>query len=284
MIKKLKKLIKKNKFLYSASLMFLNFYNAILNIKINFDSLREFYHQQIGSVSLGTGNYRLYQNIFPRLINKYGNNLDPIIIIDVGANNGWFAKVVYRFSGKNSSIISFEPLRSMHGDLENLQKKYPNYKYETCALGELMDEVEITEYHTAGLSSMKSLSSEYSYDKRYYDTSIVDKYLVKIIKLDDYLESKKISKSLILKIDTQGYEYEVLKGASRALKSGQIKVVIVEVMTIEKYDCSVLYKKIFDYLHEHEFTIFDIYPSYYEKDGTLSEFDCIFIKDLIKND
>ncbi len=103
------------------------------------------------------------------------------------------------------------------------------------------------------------------------------KYPVNVVTLDWYLEENHIENPIILKIDTQGFEMEVLKGAAKALSSGKIKAVIIEVMTIQKYSSSALYNDIFDLLHSYGYVLYDLHQSYYEINGMLSEFDCAFI-------
>lgn len=264
--------------LFSVLKCLLQFYYATSRVRLNYDSIREFVWWQRGFVDLSHGNYKFYANIFPRLIDRFQESGTTVTILDVGANDGWFAKVVYRFSGPDTSVISFEPLRSMIPKLDFLAKRYTNYRYENIAVGDSNDKINITEYSTSGLSSLKGLSSTYSYSSQYFDTSVANKYPVNIVKIDQYLADHEITSPLILKIDTQGFEFEVLNGARQALSVGQIKAVIVEVMTIGKYEGAVLYPKIFEFLHTYGFTLFDVHPSYYEPDGTLSEFDCAFIK------
>lgn len=278
MLKFVKRSIKKWPFLYHISLYLVRLIQAVRNVTLNFDSIREFNSLRRGSIDLAPGNFKFYTNLFPHLINKIEVDASSVVILDVGANDGWFAKVVYRFAGENTSVISFEPLRSMIPKLKMLAEKYSFYQYENIALGAANEIIEITEYNTTGLSSLKGLSTSYEYSHQHYDTSIANKYPVNVATIDWYLADRKITSPLILKIDTQGFEYEVLKGAEQALLKGQIKVVIVEVMTVEKYSGGVLYDRIFESLHSYGFTLFDLHPSYYESDGTLSEFDCAFIK------
>ena len=155
----------------------------------------------------------------------------------------------------------------------------PNYAFEEFALGEKDAELKFTEYGASGLSSFKGLSEKQFYNDEIYDTSVKNKYMVKVSSLDVYLQKHPQHQNIILKVDTQGFELEVLKGSKAAFKSGKIKAVIIEVMTIEKYKGSALYMQIFDYLHFFGFKLFDLHLAAYEIDGSISEFDCVFVKD-----
>jgi len=121
---------------------------AVFSIKINFNETKEHLLELRNIQPLVYGNKRLYSNLFPNLIERYSPN---VVILDVGALDGWFARVVYRFSSKGTKVISFEPQKSMLHHLENLSKKMPNYSYENIALGETESEVELKVYETQGL-------------------------------------------------------------------------------------------------------------------------------------
>lgn len=273
---KIKKLIKGLPVVHKSLLFAYDLLLAIRGISLNFDSIREFSAKQKGFVQLGSANYQLYSNVFPRLLERYSGDAG-ILVLDVGGSDGWFAKIIFRFCGPQAKVISFEPLRSMAEKLSQLSSCYSNYHFEGLALGSTGGETEIIEYGTSGLSSMKTLSKEYGYSN-HYDTRVVDRYTIKVVTVDEYLKSHDINDHLVLKIDTQGFEYEVLLGAKEALSSGQIIAVIIEVMTIEKYAGAKLYNELFEFLHSYGFKVFDLGQSYYEADGSLSEIDCVFIK------
>ena len=62
------------------------------------------------------------------------------------------------------------------------------------------------------------------------------KYKVPIIKLDDYVRENKIKFIDILKIDTQGYELEILKGSLNAIKNKKINCIILEIILSDTYN------------------------------------------------
>ncbi len=277
MKKRIKRYLQANSLLAKISYLIYRLLVALKGININIDSLREFRSLQNGFVDLSSGNYKFYSNVLLGLIALLANERMKPVIIDVGANDGWFAKVVYRFLGKETSVISFEPLKSMSQKLQVVASHFKHYKYESYALGSTNGVVEITEYSTSGLSSLKEIAPSYQYNQEHYLMNPICKYPVNVVTLDWYLEENHIENPIILKVDTQGFEMEVLKGAAKALSSGKIKAVIIEVMTIQKYSSSALYNDIFDLLHSYGYVLFDLHQSYYEFNRMLSEFDCAFV-------
>jgi hypothetical protein len=112
-------------------------YNAILNIKIDLHSLKELKYELVSSVGLGKDNYNFYYNFFNNFIKNKN-----LLFIDVGANDGWFAKVILRFK-YDARIISFEPLKSMHDHLEKIKSNHINFNFEKSGLGAEKKSIEI---------------------------------------------------------------------------------------------------------------------------------------------
>lgn len=267
---KLKEILKQNPKVYNKIVKIIKTLKAFKRITLNYHVLKELKYDFKNSVSLGEKNHFFYSSLFNNLLKN-----TSLIIIDVGANDGWFAKIVFRFSPL-TNVISFEPLKSMIPYLIDLKRNHPNYIYENLALGENISEIQMNEFNTTGLSSLKQLNSEYSYNQIEFDSSIKSQYIVEVSTLDFYVNSKNIKDKICLKIDTQGFELEVLKGSINLLTKNQIEVIIIELMLIEKYKNASLYDEILNFLHPFGYRLFDIHTSYYESNGQLSEFDAIF--------
>jgi FkbM family methyltransferase len=275
----LKRKIKNIKPLFNSILWVLKFFNALSLFKLNTSSLREFKVWNNDGQELSEYNYRFYNNFINSVVL---NSNKKFHFIDIGANDGWFARVIFRFAPK-VNITSYEPLISQHHYLESMESVYPNFKFKKYAVGNNSGTIEIREFGTSGLSSIKEINSEYNYSNHFSQT-IINKYNVNLVRLDDDLKLYKNDVNeteMILKVDTQGYELEVLMGAQNLLSSGVFKWVIIELMTVEKYKGGHLYNEICDFLHKLNFKLWDINQSYYEVNtNRLSEFDAIFILDI----
>lgn len=249
-----------------------SFRKAVYNVRIDLSSIREFFVSMRGFPGLSRGNYVFYRNFCKNILEK-----DTYTIIDVGANDGWFARTIYRFTSRINikELISFEPLRSQGKYLKNLAERYDNFSYESIALGEERTTCELTEYGTTGLSSLKNLRAN-SYSS-HFNTEILDAYHVEVSTLDHYVRENGVQAPIILKVDTQGYEMEVLRGAEKLLEDGKIYGIVIELMLIEKYENSVLFYDILEFLRKYGFNLFDMHLSCHEEGGSLSEFDAVFI-------
>ena len=94
--------------------------------------------------------------------------------------------------------------------------------------------------------------------------------------IDNYCLENNIDLIDILKIDVQGSEIEVLKGASNMLKERRIKVVYTETYFQQQYVNQPLFHDISQFLYNHNFILQDIYDPYYSANSLLW-CDSIFI-------
>jgi FkbM family methyltransferase len=223
---------------------------------------------------ISMGNYLLYSRLAAHILSK-----NDFTIVDVGANDGWFAYIIFSFAPK-ARVISYEPLPTHNNDLYLLAESNPNFKYHNKAVGDKKDRKTLYEMSTDGLSSIKEKVSG-AYDDT-FEAKVVNKYDVDVVTLDSefahVLNVAGDSKKLLIKIDVQGYEKEVLLGAEKLFKSEKIACIIIELCTAAKYEGQILAPDIIEYMTKRGFEIFDIYPSYYEKTtGQLTEFDAVFI-------
>ena len=142
------------------------------------------------------------------------------VVFDIGANEGQFAKEI-REHGYSGKIISFEPLTSARKNLLAFAALDLGWHvHEQSAIGNQNGEIEI---HIAGNSVSSSvLPMLESHSSAAVGSTYVGSERVPIFKLDS-IANKYLDKNsnLFVKIDTQGYEWQVLDGANESLKRAQ---------------------------------------------------------------
>jgi hypothetical protein len=110
----------------------------------------------------------------------------------------------------------------------------------------------------------------------------VSKYIgkqeVKIYKLDTIAVQYTNSNSVImLKIDTQGFESEVLDGAMEIMN--KVKCITLELSLIELYKGQKLWKELIERIEELGFKLWSIEPGFFDpKDGQMLQVDATFFK------
>ncbi|HOK66552.1 MAG TPA: FkbM family methyltransferase [Anaerohalosphaeraceae bacterium] len=148
------------------------------------------------------------------------------VFIDVGANFGFISAVAADRVGPGGAVHCFEPVPKYFGLLKRLKELNPSYTFflNNTALGDSF-EVAVPMYvHRTNPGGSSMLVDFIDSDK--IETQIE----VKRERLDSYLNKNKIFPSMI-KIDTEGYEWAVLRGCSEYFKQNKhsLPPVLVEV-------------------------------------------------------
>ena len=154
-------------------------------------------------------------------------------VLDVGANTGQFG-VDLRRSGYLGKIHSFEPVASTFGRLTEVASRYPNWEVWQLGLG---DETGSREINVSGNSALSSsfLDMGELHKKNFPKSETVYREKVLISTVDTEVSRLEIiPKFSLLKIDTQGFEYFVLKGASSTLS--QFTFCYLEVSLLPLYE------------------------------------------------
>lgn len=166
----------------------------------------------------------------------------PSAVIDVGANTGQFASRV-RGSGFDGPIISFEPQPEEHAALTAAAALDSEWIVAPrCALGAGDGTAQI---NVAGNSESSSMLEMLDLHKDNAPTSAyVNSFETPVRRLDDMLAELGFDpEGALLKIDTQGFEAEVLRGAPLTLPV--ITAAHVELSLAPLYDGQALASEIF---------------------------------------
>ena len=196
-----------------------------------------------------------------------------ICIFDVGANTG---QSIDRFNNalNNPIIHSFEPVPEC---FEKLVQKYYNYNNVILNNFAAGNKNIKKKFYVNKLSYNSSfLKSNLNYhQKKFYKKE--KNIIVQSITLDKYIKDKKINKIDILKIDTQGYELNILKGLTNSLKN-KIKFVELEITVEDSYLNNPKFYEIDKYLNQNNFKLFKIEDMFYDnKKLNIRFFDAVYI-------
>ena len=223
---------------------------------------------------------------FDKTIKSLFNYQKEICMIDIGANKGQTIDWALNLFDK-IKIYSFEPTKELFVQLEAKYKKMANIHLSKLAMSNYNG---TTKFYTSSYSLTNSLlKPKMNIYKKFIDKAIFDKMneqfeeTVDVIKFDDwYAQNQKDWEIDILKIDTQGNDYNVLIGAVNSLNN--ISVIIIEIEYLEFYEGSVPFYKIIELLMDHGFIVYSIFDNTRNQNGHLIESNFIFIKnDYFKN-
>jgi len=198
-------------------------------------------------------------------------------ILDIGANTGQYG-VYMRNYGYQYKIISFEPLKSAFQKLETSALKDHNWQAYNYALG---DENGSSDINIANNSSSSSILKMLP---AHLDSAPHSKYVSKErieIKTLDLVfdEVCREEDNIMLKIDTQGYEKQVIDGAETSLK--HIDIIQLEMSIIPLYENEMLFRAMIDYLEQRGFKLFSLENGFANpKTGQLLQVDGVFVRQL----
>lgn len=142
------------------------------------------------------------------------------IVLDVGANFGQLS-LLFSKCKRNVEVYSFEASKYIYEILEkNIFINNANIKSFNNLVGnetkedQLIKKIDISKYYTYGSNMIEKIESNIN------SISHVEK--INSIRIDDIFFDKKIS---LIKIDVQGYDLEVLKGAKKTILRHQVPVI-----------------------------------------------------------
>jgi FkbM family methyltransferase len=207
------------------------------------------------------------------------NHLKITTIFDVGANIGQYRNFLRKIGYKNK-IVSIEPMSKEHRLISEASKTDKNWIVAPrCGLGDSNKKESINISENSYSSSILNMLSKHELaapNSKYIDSEQID-----IKTFNDIFDRYKTPGGIyFLKIDTQGYELEVLKGASVALNS--ISAVKIELSIVELYENSETYEFYLNYFRDLGYELWDIEPGFRNfNTSQMLQFDAIFVNKKI---
>ena len=213
-----------------------------------------------------------FMDLFLPIIQKKRINT----IYDVGANIGQSAFELRKY-GYKDRIISFEPVSKVHNKLVENSKNDSSWDvYDRCAIGNQDGDIEINISNYDLSSSILQMTPKHLEAKK--NSGFINKEKTKIFKLDSILGNGNLdNKKAMLKIDTQGYEWEVLQGAKNNLE--KFEVLLVEVSFVRLYENEKLWKDIFNYIESFDFELWLLERGFVDRNTKqILQADVVFCK------
>lgn len=185
---------------------------------------------------------------------KHHTRADRPVIFDVGANVGQSITRA-RKHWPSSVIHAFEPSEATFAILKKNTFGMPNLHLNQCALGANGGQATFLLYADSVHSSILAPGAGLA------PSAVIGEQSVTVRTVDEYCAEHHIDRVDLLKIDTQGYDLEVLRGAERTLRSAP--VVFVELTFSDTYAGQPPYYEVLRFLHETGFALGGIYDITY---------------------
>ncbi|MGI9220529.1 MAG: FkbM family methyltransferase [Woeseiaceae bacterium] len=239
------------------------------------EKLEKFVRDTANSLGLDITRYRPERTEVGRLTSML-NHHEVNCVLDIGANSGQFATAL-RKTGYKRRIISFEPLSAAYAAL--IQASSPDVLWDVAprvAVGDSAGEIDI---HIAGNSVSSSLLKMLDSHVAAAPTSAyIGTERTDVRTLDD-LAAQLVAADArsFLKIDTQGYEAQVLNGASETLN--KVLGVQLELSLVPLYEQQVMYDELVERIRALGFEIWAIWPALFDPGtGRMVQADATFFR------
>ena len=143
--------------------------------------------------------------------------------IDVGANIGYLSAIAMGLVGKTGQVHSFEPVPDYFQRLEKMAIANRGHKVivNQYALGERPGPARIAVTNLTNIG-WNTMIPDFMSSETQKETIEVEVY-----RLDDYLKEKGLRDISLIKIDTEGFEFPVLKGLSGYFESTDNRPAII---------------------------------------------------------
>ena len=198
------------------------------------------------------------------------------LVLDVGANVGQFV-LDLRSTGFTGRVVSFEPLSSAHSELSAAARQDPLWTvHSRCAIGDRDGEVEINVSGNSVSSSVLPMMD--SHRSAAAGSAYVGIERIPILMLDTvaplYLAD---ARRPLLKIDTQGFEWQVLDGARGTLQS--VRGVLCELSMVPLYEGQRLWLETIQRLEGLGFALWALQSGFADpRDGRGLQMDGLFFR------
>ena len=181
------------------------------------------------------------------------------VVFDIGANIGSWTNQVLNIC-PDVQIHLFEPAPPIYQTLiQNLAEPIKSGQLVLNNLA-IAHQPEIREFYYYEKSSGWSTFHRRFEIEKQYNIQSPQPFQVLTATLDDYVQTRGIKRINFLKIDTEGGELEVLRGATNLLQKGKVDYIQFEYGGTF-VDANITLKQVFDLLQKFRYTIFKILPA-----------------------
>ena len=167
------------------------------------------------------GNFNLEKILFLNLVK------DGDIVFDIGANQGYYTILFSHLVGKQGEVHAFEPVLPTFEELSKeifKHKRYNNVYLNNTAVSDT--EGTMNMYMPANDHRQSSLKTHNA--GSWLNAKNIEKYEVKVIKIDEYVQSMQKKRLNFIKLDVEGAELLALKGGKEAI-SKYLPIIYLEV-------------------------------------------------------
>jgi FkbM family methyltransferase len=216
--------------------------------------------------------WRLGQFAFDRHVRDLFHRLKVDFVLDVGANTGQFVEMLRRDIGYEGPVLSFEPQHDVAQVLRAKALKDGNWDVRQVALGAMPGQLTLNVCASTTYSSFKDPDPK---GRSAASQVVTRRDLVEICRLDSFDDVK--GSRIYLKMDTQGFDLEVVKGATGLLD--RIVAVQTEVAFIPLYKDVPDWRESIETFRRLGFVVNGFFSVSHDQEDRLVTADCLLVRE-----
>ncbi len=213
----------------------------------------------------GSAPLDIYPSVQASLSTLKNQGFSPSNCIDIGAYKGEWTDI-FKSIFPNAKILMVEAQNGKKEELEQVMQKYKGSVILESQLLSARPNEKVVFYEMESGSSVLPELTNHPRSSIELNTQTLDNLTQK------HTDFKKLD---FLKLDTQGYELEILKGGDDTLKN--TKVLLLEVSLIPYNAGGPLIAEVIEYLDKKNFQLFDFCSQFRKADGVLFQTDLLFL-------
>lgn len=197
------------------------------------------------------------------------------VLLDIGAHHGWFFHCWQDWC-PGARVIAFEPFK------ESFEKMVLNYgddvrvKLVQSGVGAVNGLMKLNVLNDSKVSNSFLKPDDKTWQSISFQHGQVSEINVPVTTIDNVFIEERLSRVYLLKIDVQGYEIEVLKGAEKSLF--KIDYIFVESGIQRLYENAPRFSEVFEFLSNRGFHLMGM-RSWHRGNHVLVETDMLFRRD-----
>ena len=220
-------------------------------------------------------------DVFRDIRNILGDD-SQMVAFDVGANVGQ-TTLAFEREFRSARIHSFEPNPEAYALLTKHVSGHRLITTHPIALGSRCEDraMHITKSNlTSSLLPISQTATRFLGDLVHE----AGQAKVPVSSLDEFVAKENIGHVDLLKLDVQGFEIEVLRGAAVSLRNNHISTILTEVTFVKLYEDQAYFHDVYGELIRHNYQLVGLYHGDYRAGPYLAWCDALFVNpEAIKN-
>lgn len=200
----------------------------------------------------------------------------PVTFLDVGANQGLVSRRILDIF-PDATVHAFEPSPDMFPHLQRRASAHPGIVAHQLAVGARDGEATMHITQNPLLSSLLPMCADgmLAYGEAGGWSRAVK---VRCVRLDEWAASEGVARVEAMKIDVQGLELEVLRGATRLLQNGVI-CVMSEAQLVPEYEGAATFSQIDQFLNSLGFVLYQMHEVHHKgRDSRAMSCDALWVR------